>query len=388
MPKNFQSRQIELVIKITKYCNLRCSYCYEYPHLGDKARISLDNLEKLFRHVSALDLGDGPADPDADMFSFIWHGGEPFMVRLAYYDAIGALQDAVIDDRVTYHNSVQTNLTVLTDAHIEHIEEKRFFHEVGFSFDVYGDQRVDALGRASTARVLKNLQRVRDHGIAIGAIAVLSRATFPCIKNIYRFYESMGIGFRILPYHLEAFEQQTAMNGLPPTEIAAAMCDVFDLWLQSESPVTVYPLETYIDNAIAYMNGKRNVYYSKEANESIFIVDTDGSISGYETYLSEHRYGNIFEQTFEEILDSQNRRRLASLADARVERHCGACKYYGACSGFPVAEASPMEEAWLRESGCYVATIIGHIVERLEWTGLGAPRLAALDHAPAGAAAE
>ena len=36
-----------------KYCNLRCAYCYEYPHLGDKARMSLETLGRIFENIRA-----------------------------------------------------------------------------------------------------------------------------------------------------------------------------------------------------------------------------------------------------------------------------------------------------------------------------------------------
>jgi MoaA/NifB/PqqE/SkfB family radical SAM enzyme len=35
------ARHIEWEIKVTKLCNLRCAYCYEYEELGDPRRLSL-----------------------------------------------------------------------------------------------------------------------------------------------------------------------------------------------------------------------------------------------------------------------------------------------------------------------------------------------------------
>jgi uncharacterized protein len=254
----------------------------------------------------------------------------------------------------------------LTQEHIEDLKTGRFFNDVGFSFDVYGDQRVDIRGRSTTDKVLRNLQRLRDHGISIGAIAVLSLSTLAKIKNIYKFYEGLRMGIRILPYHIETLKEQTDTNGLRPEEIASGLCEVFDLWLQSDQPISVQPLEIYIENALFYMNNKSHCYFDKAAHESIFISNTDGETFGYQNYMGQHAYGNLFNQTFEEILASENRMKVAAQSAERVEKYCTNCKYFGACTGYPVAEANRMEEEWLRTSGCYVATIITHIVERLD----------------------
>jgi uncharacterized protein len=364
----FKSNHIELVIKITKYCNLRCAYCYEFPHLGDPRRMSIEQIENLFINVASFKPASASED---DLFAFIWHGGEPLMVEMAFYDDIGDVQDRVIGADFGYHNSVQTNLTILTPTHIEALVERRFFHSLGVSFDVYGDQRHDALRRPSTGKVLKNLQVLQDNGIPAGAICVLSRSTLPHLKSIFKFYERLGMALRLLPFHIEAVQGQTEVHGLTPNEIAAGMCEVFDLWLSSERPIKLYPLDIYLRNALHFLNGVRPWFYDQEMDQSVFVVDTSGDVFGHETYLAGSQYGNIFTQSFEEIADSPIRKNQADDSVQRIERYCAKCMYLGACSGYPAATANQLETQWLSADACYVAMIIGHIVRRLEQCGLG-----------------
>ncbi len=77
------SRTPQFVIKISKYCNLRCDYCYEYPHLGNKARMSLEQLRALFENIAA-----SADELSLRELNFIWHGGEPFLVPIAVYERI------------------------------------------------------------------------------------------------------------------------------------------------------------------------------------------------------------------------------------------------------------------------------------------------------------
>src|SRR4026208_2120843 len=131
-------QSIQYVIKISKFCNLRCTYCYEYAELGRKERMSLDKIAAFFHH--ALDYA---LEEKLEYLDFIWHGGEPFLIPIAMYDAIGNMQREILGDKVAYQNVAQTNLTILTDKHLELLKSQRFFRGIGVSFDVYGDQRVD-----------------------------------------------------------------------------------------------------------------------------------------------------------------------------------------------------------------------------------------------------
>ena len=109
----------------------------------------------------------------------------------------------------------------------------------------------------------------------------------------------------------------------------------------------------------------------KSSDETIFVVDTNGEVTGYETYSGGVSYGNIFSQSFEEIIYSSSRKRHADESAQRIERYCAKCPYLGACSGYPAASANPLEISWFSENVCYVSLIIGHMVRRLEETGLG-----------------
>jgi uncharacterized protein len=376
MAGSFPRDHLELVVKISKYCNLRCSYCYEYAELGHRAVMSLENIARLFDNLSSFAPAKRPEVPDPEVhdldaaLQFVWHGGEPLLVKLSYYEAIGALQKARLRGRFSYANVVQSNLTVLTDEHIKHLKDRLFFDHLGISFDVYGRHRIDSRGRTSAGRVLANLQRLQDNGVDAGGIAVLSRDTLPHIENIYRFYEGVGMAFRILPYSLESNPEQTSVHGLRPDEIVDALCRVFDLLLQSEEPIVVRPLDVYLDYALSHIACGEDKFYDKGAEEKVFIVNIDGSTFGDDAYVDDHCYGNLFDQTFEEILASKNRQRLIVEADERVSRHCGKCPFHGACSGAPVAEANPHTQRWLESYGCVVQKTVAHIVGRLEQTGL------------------
>jgi uncharacterized protein len=364
---NLANNAIDFVVKISKFCNLRCDYCYEFAELGDRRRMSLSQLRAFFVNVRTAVREYG-----RDHIDFIWHGGEPFLIPLDYYEQIGALQREVLEAG-SYSNFVQTNLTVLTDRHIAFLRENRFFNKsIGVSFDVYGDQRVDTEGRLRTKSVLANMQRLRDEGIAFGAITVLARNTLPHVAAIHRFYESLGVSVRFLPFYKSASDAQVEQHSLDFDEITRSFKSVFDAWLVSERAPPVHPLEDYIRYALGAMQGQRQDAYQPSSDEQVFLIGTHGDVYGVaETYTPGRCYGNVFHEDFGLSLASTARAQVMAESRERIARYCTSCPYFGHCPGRFVAEATAEQRRMLATDGCPVRELVGHIIQRLLVTPLG-----------------
>src|SRR5262249_54342007 len=154
---------------------------------------------------------------------FVWHGGEPFLIPIDYYREMAMLQDETFDDPDTFQNVTQTNLTVLTERHIEFLESKEFFQEIGVSFDLFGDHRVDVTGRLRNSAVILNMGRLIEQGLKFGAISVPTRRSIGHARQIQKFWEALGIGFRFLPFQLSVGDEQSRIHGLTGPEQASAL---------------------------------------------------------------------------------------------------------------------------------------------------------------------
>ncbi|MGX1348232.1 uncharacterized protein AB7M49_001808 [Bradyrhizobium elkanii] len=366
-----RARTAQFVIKISKYCNLRCSYCYEFVSLGQKQRMSLSMLEAIFRNI-ALEV----QTREYEDIEFVWHGGEPLLVPLEYYDAIGKLQKKIFGTSINVLNAVQTNLTVLTERHIDYLEQRRFFSRIGVSTDVFGDQRVDIRGRDTTHLVHANMQRLIDRNIPFGAIVVLAQNTLPRVREIFRYFDQLNNHVRFLPFFLTAEDeivasQQIQNHGLTGSEVANAFKELFDEWLSSTNGIAWSPLEEYLDFALAFISKQKPYRYDKLDLEAVFIVNIDGTIWGTgDTYSGNVPYGSLATDGLPTILKSEARQRAIKRTNQRLQDYCQPCPYYGACPGFFVGDASRQDEALLKEAGCPVRETIRHILDKLQSTKL------------------
>ncbi len=323
----------QFVVKVTKLCNLRCSYCYEYPELGNPDRMSIEQLSTMFKHIADHHRGR----PETTGVLFIWHGGEPLLPEPAYWRALFAEQKKHFEGMKVV-NDVQTNLMQLDDDRIDLI--RNGFNGIGVSIDVFGDLRLNIAGRPSQKRVLANMDRLQEAGIPFGCITVLTRRNLPLVEKIFRFYESLGRTFRLLPLFQGAFDEQHAGYEVTGEEVLAALCKVADLWLESPTKIRIAPITEQLTNVMyrRYPDYKPS-YYDRRSFEEVTIVNTNGDLySQADAYTPGRAWGNLFRSSLDDILKTDTHARSVLDAESRMAGVCLKCEYFGACTGFPVAE--------------------------------------------------
>lgn len=353
-------RNVEWVVKISKQCNLRCTYCYEFPFLAVKDRMSIDDLKRLFEHIADF------YAPSPKRMDFVWHGGEPLLIEPDYYKRILDAQHNAFDPvKVPFTNSIQTNLTILNDGILALF--KSLFTNIGVSLDLFGDQRVTIAGRPTERIVLKNMQRLIDEQIRFGCITVLSTATAPYVEDIFHFFESIHTSFRFLPVYRTGYEHQQDKLALTDLEIVAALKRAVDLWLISDTNIQVRPIQDYITNVVWYLDDvERRYYYDKIKDEVVYIVNTDGSLfSVADAPYPEVCHGNIFRDTLSSLKQSEGYLNAVKAASQRMENTCSQCQYYGICSGYFMGEATP-EQRYKDVDGRLKCGVVKPVQEYIE----------------------
>ena len=156
-----------IIVKVTRLCNLRCSYCHDWRASGDIMSF------RVLAHVIAS------AMATFDSVQFIWHGGETTLVPISFYKKAMALQARYLRPGCTVRNDLQTNGTRIDDEWAEFFRENQF--GVGVSLDgpreIHDRQRLDAGGKPSFDRVLGGLDTLRRHGIPSSILMVVDEDT-------------------------------------------------------------------------------------------------------------------------------------------------------------------------------------------------------------------
>ena len=358
---------ITFVVKVSKLCNLRCTYCYETPELADRARMSLQDIGRMFRNVREFFKESEELDYRKCRVEFIWHGGEPFAQPLSYWEDIIAVQKKVFGKAFqskSVFNTVQTNLTLVTEKHLPLLQEH---FSVGFSYDVANDLRVDVGGRPTDARVTRKVEWAREVGLDLSGIAVVSRANAGQPERIAEYFLSRDISFRALNIYQSLDLLPQIREAAIPFEDYVAFCrklyaipevrrNVFERRLDVDPLTTAYErLRINEDLKRTNISVRTSV-----AREWALGVNTNGDTYGIgDVYFPRYRYGNVFTQSLQELLDSDGRARRMARSRERMAKVCDSCFLYRkGCSGTDVSHATPESfRDYERAGGCEIALL-------------------------------
>jgi uncharacterized protein len=363
------TRRVQFILKVSKLCNLRCRYCYEYPELGNRKRMSFDDLGRVYAHVNDWLRGR----PEPTEVEFVWHGGEPLLVSPDFYRETLGTQRRTFGDRwAAVRNVIQTNLTVLDDDRVRLLRET--FDAVGVSLDLFGGLRVDAGGTDSLPRVLTNLDVLRAAEVEFGCITVVTRANLSFVRDIIGFYDELGVAsVRLLPLIDGAYSEQHAGYEITREQVLEALKAAFEALVERDSELVVEPLKRYVDQVIhARTPGAARSVHDKRRFEPVFFVDTDGKVYGYgDLYVPELCYGNLFSSPLEELLAGAGHERAAVLAEQRMATTCKTCRYFGSCDGYPIAEGAGRRTRDGRADACIVEHgMLSYLDHRLSELGM------------------
>jgi uncharacterized protein len=72
------------IIKASKFCNLRCRYCYEWHELAQRKRISPEQWRKILQAARRYAELQRERFAEPASTRIVWHGGEPILLPMSY----------------------------------------------------------------------------------------------------------------------------------------------------------------------------------------------------------------------------------------------------------------------------------------------------------------
>lgn len=261
--------------------------------------------------------------------------------------------------RAEFRNALQTNLYAVSEAKLDLLAREGFY--LGVSLDGVAGVRLDGRGEETECRVVDNLSRVLDKKIPVVAFVVLAGHTAPRLREIHDFYADLGLEFRLIPLFDAPLVTPTAPFALTNDDMVAALSDLFTHWMAAGCRIRVEPLWRYLLMVLRHLSGlERPTLDRRQLGETVLTVNTDGELyETHERYVPGQSLGNVFEQPIDEILASAAYRASLDRETALLARHCGRCRYRGACDGHPVLSAP---HRW-PEGPCPIASRVCEFIE-------------------------
>lgn len=338
-----------MVKPASSLCNMACKYCYYLEKKNiykeeDKTGefIMSDALLELFtrQYIQSQTMGQ---------VLFTWHGGEPLMRPLSFYQRALQLQRQYAGGR-HIDNCIQTNGTLLDDNWCKFFKENGWL--VGVSIDgpqeFHDEYRRTRTGKPSFNKVMRGIDLLDKYGVEWNAMAVVNDYNAGYPLDFYHFFKEIGCHYiqftpiverikthadgRHLASVLDKDDYPVAEMSVTPELWGDFLCAVFDEWVRND--VGAYYVQLF-DAVLANWVGEQpGICSMAKTCGHASVMEYNGDLYTCDHFVfPEYKLGNIHTSTITEMMYGGRETHFGQAKRDALPRQCKECKYLFACNG-------------------------------------------------------
>lgn len=314
-----QADYLNLLIKPTNICNLKCKYCFNGNNTDEvQSFLRIEDLEK-FLSISFQ---------SSKIIQIVWHGGEPTLIGIEYFEKAFSIIAKLLK---AYNNKVtqciQTNAINLSQDWIDFLILNNV--KIGTSYDGY----LNELTRGKSVQYLKSMALLSKSSVNVGAICVVTKLTLNSILETYLDFNERRQSVNFRPIVLENDERNNNLLAVGVEDYCTKINNLFDFWLTDVNcQINVEPFTTYLQLLL----GKPGKVCNMGACiGSWFCLEPNGNITPCNrSFPKKYTYGNIRSiDSFEQIYNSSAMANLLEQAIERRRKCANECDYFKYCNG-------------------------------------------------------
>ena len=333
-----------MIKPIGSACNLDCHYCY----YRDKSEIYSGNMPRMSEELLERYIQQYIEGASQQNISFCWHGGEPLMAGLPFFEKAMELQRKYAGDKVI-ENTLQTNGILVNDAWCSFFKENNFL--IGLSLDgpedIHDAFRRDCGGAPTFARVMKAVELMKKHGVEFNILATVNARSEERGVEVYKFLTSINPYIQFLPV-VEYVKMRAGKRPLivspdeedavpAPWSVSAKgygkfMCDVFDEWVKYDVGKNFVQL---FDVTLGNWCGvPPSLCAFAEVCGDGLVVEHNGDVYSCDHFVyPEYRLGNIATDELSAMYRSREQQDFGRDKRDALPLECKRCNYYFLCRG-------------------------------------------------------
>lgn len=340
------ARPLYVMVKpVGAACNLACDYCYylEKANLYKGVESHVMNERLLERFVKEYIQSQTMSE-----VMFTWHGGEPLLRPLSFYQKALELQKKYAQGRVI-NNSLQTNGTLLTEEWCRFFKDNNWL--IGVSIDgpqrLHDAYRKNRRGQPSFAEVMRGIELLNQYGVDWNAMAVVNHFNADYPLEFYHFFRSINCRFiQFTPVVERIFEHQDGRHfaspmqeegeladySVTPEQWGHFLCSIFDEWARHD--IGEYFIQIIESTLANWMGIPPGVCSLAKTCGHAGVMELNGDVYSCDHYVfPEFKLGNIYMNSLSEMMYGDKQRIFGLMKYDSLPKQCKACEFLFACHG-------------------------------------------------------
>jgi len=381
------ARSYSIIAKpVDSVCNLACEYCY----YADKPTILKHKPGFMSNAVLEAFVSQYIKINTVDFVQFIWHGGEPLLAGIDFFQRVIALQKKYASGKII-ENVIQTNGTLIDKTWCEFFKSHDFL--VGISIDgpqeLHDKFRKDHHGNGTYSKVMDAIGLLKQYDVRFNTLTVLNRYNAEKPLEIYRLLRETGSsymqfiplverftdvyeheqGFRFAPPVLDGYlsgKRKMRDFNVTPELFFSFYRAIFDEWMEKDTGnVFVQMFEAMAGNILNQPAGF--CVMERTCGHAACIVSTGDVYSCDHFVYPKYLLGNIRDCSLYDIMEAN--REFGINKGASLPQKCLTCPVESICRGgcpkhrFVVAPPEPYSINYLCEGYQSFYSYAGPIME-------------------------
>lgn len=314
-------------------CNLHCQYCYyldkEQLYPSSETKMSYDILENyILQHIETA--------PE-NVITFSWHGGEPTILGLNYFQKIVEIQKRHQPPDTRIVNGIQTNGTLLNDDWCHFLAEQDF--TVGLSLDgpreMHNRYRTTIDKKPTYEQTMRGYNLLQNHGVFPDVLCVVNSHNVQFPRQVYRFFKQIDakyITFLPLVEFQPYKKERVSERSVPAESWGIFLCRIFDEWV--DNGIGTVKVQIFEEATRTAFNQEHSLCIFRPTCGDIPVIEHNGDFFSCDHYVDvEHKIGNITKTSFVELLESPAQRRFGNVKLSSLPRFCQECEVRAMCNG-------------------------------------------------------
>lgn len=332
--KAIKAKKLVIVLKATRLCNLRCTYCHSWAE-GPNQTVSFHTLAHTVRQILAI--------PNVNRFEFVWHGGEITLLKPDFFKKLIWLQQKFKRPEQYITNTMQSNIVNLSKEWLTFI--KGIGMNVGISLDgipaVNDKRRVDYRGKGTSERIASGIKKLQHYNILYGALIVVDREVYQTdMKEMLNYFISIeltGIEFlNIVPDNRLTTGEYVGNDFISYAEFIKFLSDLFIIWIKDyRDKIHITIFEDFI-KVLEHPDKKLSAcYWSGNCSQEIITLEPNGDVSPCDKYVGDvgSIYGSLLDTDLADLLASSSHNQQAISEEKEATEKMRHCEWFSICHG-------------------------------------------------------
>ncbi len=269
------------------------------------------------------------------MVHFVWHGGEPTLAGIKFYERVIDLQEQYCPPEFQCVNNIQTNGILLDRSWCTFLFDAKF--HVGISLDgpgrLHDKFRISQGGDSSHNLAMTGFYNLREAGIDPDVLCSVNAVNSQFPQETYRFFLRHNVSWlQFIPIVVRLSNNTVSRQSVDAISYGNFLKAIFDEWIRYD--MTSIAIQLFLECLRVWIGESPNLCVMADKCGQVLALEHDGSVYSCDHFVDRrHLLGQIDTSELGDMIALSAQVEFGLAKTSTLPLSCITCPVLMACNG-------------------------------------------------------